>query len=344
MKRIDVAYTLHSQGDLLNAETIYRSMIEDGEDVLSATNNLFALLQSQSRWSDLAGLYRTIEHEIPSHADWAIKLYSNLLSREQYEAGWQWYEARRHGGFNQVVAPGLTSVPEWSGAPVKRLLVWREQGFGDEIQFARYIPELVKRGIDATVLCSPALARLFQGLAAEVVPLTGAINLAGTYDAWCLMGSLPLLLGAPFAIPPPISVNAAPLGGGGVGVMVKGSSNHANDFNRSMPAEAAHRLLALPGAVSLDPQETGARDFQETAEIIAGLDHVMTVDTSIAHLAGSMGKSTFVFLPTVGQDWRWLRHREDSPWYPSVHLVRQPTPGDWQGAIERAASRIGAAK
>lgn len=340
MSRIDLAFTHHSRGDLAKAEELYRSMIEDGEDVFSAANNLLVLLDGQGRSRDLIDLYRTMEPLIPTNGDWALTRGHFLLGKENYEAGWQWYEARRHGSRSRVAAPAL-SIPEWTGGPVRRLLVWREQGLGDEIQFARFVPELARRGVEATVLCNPGLARLFRQLPAEIVPLRGDVRL-GEFDAWCLAGSLPRLLGAPFAIPAPLAVSATPSEIRGVGVMTAGSPEHVNDAHRSMPADAAARLLAMPGAVSLKPEDTGARDFQDTADIIAGLDLVVTVDTSVAHLAGSLGKPTFVLLAARGQDWRWLLKRQDSPWYPSVRLFRQSTPGDWNSLLDEVLPAVAA--
>lgn len=343
MSRIDLAYTRHTQGDLAGAEAIYRAMIGDGEDVVSAANNLYVLLRAERRFADLAELYRTISPVVSANGDWAVHLGTQLLRHEEYEAGWQWFEARRFASRNAAVAPAL-SIPEWTGGPILSLLVWREQGAGDEIQFARYVTSVAQRGVKVTLLCNPALERLFRNLPAEVVPLAGSVKLPGPYDAWSLLGSLPLRLGAPFAIPAPLQVTAAPRAERGVGVVTRGSPVHANDANRSMPEHAAARLLALPGAVSLHPEDSGARDFQDTADIISGLDCVVTVDTSVAHLAGSMGKPTFVLLPAVRPDWRWLRERDDSPWYRSVHLLRQAQPGEWDSLIDRAAEGVAATR
>jgi ADP-heptose:LPS heptosyltransferase len=118
-----------------------------------------------------------------------------------------------------------------------------------------------------------------------------------------------------------------------VGLVTRGSPTHRNDAHRSLPDALAAELRAAPGAVSLHPEDSGARDLQETAEIIAGLDLVVTVDTAVAHLAGSLGKPTWVLLPAHGCDWRWLRDRLDSPWYPSVRLYRQAAPGGWSEVV-----------
>lgn len=339
MSRIDLGHTRHVAGDLAGAEAIYRAMIGDGEDVISAANNLFVLLRSQGRASELARLYLEVEAEITTeHAAWADRLCRVLLSNGEYEAGWQWYESRRRLARDRVVAPTL-SIPEWRGEPVRSLLVWREQGLGDEIMFARFLSQAALRGMEVTYLCNGALARLFADLPVKVVPLSGAVSLPPS-QAWCLLGSLPLKLGAPFSPPPPLAVKATPRRSGRIGVMTAGGPAHINDANRSLPADLGRELLALPGAVSLRPEDTGARDFQDTADIVAGLDLVITVDTSVAHLAGSVRTPTWVLLPSVGQDWRWVRGREDSPWYPSARLFRQAAAGDWREVVDRVRAAL----
>jgi ADP-heptose:LPS heptosyltransferase len=101
-----------------------------------------------------------------------------------------------------------------------------------------------------------------------------------------------------------------------------------------MPAEVARRILDR-GARSLHPEDTGARDFADTAAIIARLDLVISIDTSVAHLAGAMGKPCWTLLPYVHADWRWLRERTDSPWYPSLKLYRQTRPRDWSETVDQ---------
>ncbi|MBS0331803.1 MAG: hypothetical protein JSS35_03470, partial [Proteobacteria bacterium] len=125
---------------------------------------------------------------------------------------------------------------------------------------------------------------------------------------------------APYLRPPA----GAPAEGGGVGVLTRGRPEHPNDANRSLGPEAAARLLALPGARSLHPDDTGAADFADTAALIAPLDLVISVDTAVAHLAAAMGKPTWILLPAFMNDWRWMEARSDSPWYPTARLFRQP--------------------
>ena len=122
--------------------------------------------------------------------------------------------------------------------------------------------------------------------------------------------------------------------------MARGNPTHKNDAKRSLDPSGAAELLSLPGAVSLAPEHTGARDFQDTADLIAGLDLVISVDTAVAHLAGSLGVPTWILLPSTGVDWRWLRGRKDSPWYPSARLFRQPPTGDWPSVLREVQAEL----
>jgi hypothetical protein len=136
-------------------------------------------------------------------------------------------------------------------------------------------------------------------------------------------------------------LTAAPRWGiGRIGVKTRGNPAHHNDADRSLPDAEAARLLALPGAVSLEPEDTGAHDFADTAEIIAGLDLVIAADTSTAHLAGALGKPVWILLPYVTTDWRWLSGRSDSPWYGSARLFRQHRPGDWSSLLDEVIAAL----
>jgi hypothetical protein len=142
--------------------------------------------------------------------------------------------------------------------------------------------------------------------------------------------SLPHRLG-PGPIPPPVRLGV-PLGaGGGVGIVAAGSATHPNDRNRSLDPASAARLRAL--GRDLAPEATGAKDFRETAGIVAGLDLVITVDTSVAHLAACLGKPTWILLPHLGLDWRW--GREARAWHPSARFYRQPAQAGWGVVLDR---------
>jgi hypothetical protein len=123
-------------------------------------------------------------------------------------------------------------------------------------------------------------------------------------------------------------------------VATKGDPEHRANHLRCLPEPLAAQLRALPGAISLHPEDTGVADFYETAQIVAGLDLVITVDTSVAHLAGAMGKPVWVLLSSVWTDWRWQKDRTKSALYPSARLYRQDVPGDWAGVLQRVMADL----
>lgn len=253
------------------------------------------------------------------------------LAEGRYAEGWPLYELRRTGAGAVLDPPAAfpnLTCPEWSGEDLagKHVMVFGEQGFGDQIMFARFIPELQARGASVTYVCSSELARLF--------PTAQGENRRSDFRPahyWCLVGSLPYRLAITLETLPAPYPLAMPGGADGIGVVTRGRPTHSNDANRSLPDALARPLLAL--GRDLSQEATGARDFLETARIIADLALVISVDTAIAHLAASMGKPVWLLLPATGTDWRWLRDRNDSPWYPSIRIFRQTERGDWSGVI-----------
>src|SRR5665213_1588408 len=207
-RALDVAFTHHARGDLATAEALYWSMIERGEDAVDAVNNLFVLLREQQRDEDLKKLYFAAEPYLPTAPEFAQRTVATLLADGNFRAGWQWYEARRFLDLQRVTAPPF-AMPEWRGEQVYSVLVWKEQGFGDQIQFARYVYLMREQGIDVTLICHPSLARLFQPLPARVSSLANGMALPA-HDGWTLAGSARLRLAAHEAPPAPIRVEARP--------------------------------------------------------------------------------------------------------------------------------------
>jgi hypothetical protein len=327
------AHAAQLKGDWAEAERCYRETIEQFPDAHPAHHNLVTVLNAQFRWADAEEALRTALRRWPDHPILRLNLGYARLAAGDYAEGLPHYELRREAARDRVHVPAMP-FPEWDGSAVRSLLLLPEQGLGDQIQFSRYVPLLHARGIAVTLVCHPSLLHLFEPLGVTVVAATASTKIEA-HDAWALIGSLPLRFSTRLeTIPPPTPIRATARTKSGIGVAVRGNPLHHNDRNRSLPAAAADRMLQLEGATSLLPEDTGARNFQETAELVAGLDLVISVDTSIAHLAASMGKPTWILLPKVKCDWRWGAVGERSHWYPCARLFRQTKPGDWDQPIQ----------
>lgn len=270
-----------------------------------------------------------------------VGLGFELLADGFYAEGWPLLDHRV--GLDDDLIPRIApSYPEWRGEPLagRSILVWVEQGFGDQIMLARFAAVLAEQGAAVTLACHPPLARLFATLPGVrtvlPVPVGGGVDVP-RHDLWTRYFSLPARLGTTLASLPATPYLAAPagpapdVGAARFGLVWRTSATGALATAKTLPAALAHDLAAL-GGFSLHPEDTGAADFADTAAAIARLPLVITVDTAVAHLAGAMGKPVWVLL-AHDADWRWLKDRSDSPWYPSARLFRQPAPGDWASVV-----------
>ena len=262
--------------------------------------------------------------------------------------------------------PDAVAAPAGLPAPrggERRLLIWNDQGLGDAIQFLRYVPLLRRRGVEPVLLLPPSLVRLARTMkgVGEVVSLGQPLP---PVDAHMPLMDVPAFLGAgaipadgPYLTADPHEKLAA-LDGFKVGLVWAGAARtgnfqaHALDRRRSLDPAQLAPLLAVPG-VSFVSLQLGASlpgtfdamteiaDFADTAALVAALDLVISVDTSVAHLAGALGKPVWI-LSRYDGCWRWLREREDSPWYPTARLFRQAIPGDWAPVVAELAAALGA--
>jgi hypothetical protein len=330
------ARAAHDAGRYAEAEALYARAVEAAPNDPDAHHNRGAFFALVGRLREAETALRRAVEIAPQIARSRHALGFVLLRQGRYAEGWPLYEARHETPQIGTARPTLP-YPEWRGEDLtgRGLLIFGEQGFGDQIMTARFAPWLAARGVDITLLCNPLLARLFGGLGVRVIGMSGQVEFPQP-TAFVMSGDFAGRAGmAPETIPNAPYLRGQARAQGGVGVMVSGNPTHMNDANRSLPPALGARLLALPGVISLAPEDTGAADFQDTADLIAGLDLVITVDTAVAHLAGAMGKPVWILVSALMTDWRWGEAGETTPWYPSARLYRQPAPGDWTALVER---------
>lgn len=302
----------------------------------------------------------------PDHVEAHWNLAAFLLARGEFEEGWREYEWRWR--LANVTRPSI-EVPRWDGeATDGRILVHTEQGYGDAIQFSRFLPAVAERCGQVVFECPEPLISLFKGrIPAEIVPRGKALP---ECDAQCPLLSLPLILGTEVdSIPPVLAGLQAdpdlvaqwkarlPKDGHLVGIGWQGSPTFAGDRWRSIPLRHFAPLGSVSNVhfVSLQKENgldqvnelnfpvidtsDGLTDFAATAALMANLKLIITSDTSLAHLAGSLRIPVWLALQ-VAPDWRWLRERSDSPWYPTMRLFRQRVFDDWPDVFSRIHAEL----
>lgn len=360
---------LREQGKLAEAVAAYRQAMALQPDYASAHNNLGVVLQDQGQLAAADAAYRQAIELKPDYPDAQFNRALLQLLQGDYKAGWEAHEWRWQCA---LFRPHHWNIPQpmWDGSELtdRTIILHVEQGFGDIIQFIRFVPLVAARcgGGEVLVKCVPELRRLLQHTPGMTRWLEDAEPLPA-FDVHCSFMSLPLALGSTLEnLPrevPYLHAEAAEvekwrreLAGDTqrlkVGVVWSGNPTHTNDRNRSMPREALAPLGQVPGVSFYSLQKGAAdqpvgsaglklidrtaelKDFVDTAALLANLDLVIAVDTAVAHLAGAMGKPVWTLLPFM-PDWRWLLEREDSPWYTTMRLFRQTTRGDWEGVIQR---------
>jgi hypothetical protein len=323
----------HNAGRLGEAEALYRQA--SGWKPEWTLGNLGIILRVTGRLEEAEATLRRALAAEPGNAPVRHTLGMTLLQLRRYAEGWALYEAR-HERLARPTAP----FPSWRGESLtgKRILVLAEQGKGDQILWSRFIPRLAERAAEVILAVPRALVRLFGQLPARVIH-PGAWDEVRP-DVWVSMGSVPRWLeaGPADADWPYLGARPAPASRG-VGLMLQGGGLNGNMDRLPGPA-VAQAIRGLADFTDLDPAASGARDFAETAEIVAGLEQVVTVDTSVAHLAGALGKPTLILMPRPAIDWYANWDDDRTPWYPSARLIRQRSPGDWAGVLGELASAL----
>lgn len=293
-----------------------------------------------------------------------FNLSLNHLTRGDFLAGWELYKARKL--LPQMGRKAdLAGKPEWQGEAIagRNLLVYWEQGLGDTLQFLRYLRLIDTQGGRLIFSCQKPLQRVLERLSV-VDHLTVTESDLQDVDLVVSLLDLPQIFQTtlktipacdPDLMPPPVE---RPKDKRAIGLCWKGSGGHVNDFNRSVSLamlaplfDTDYSFASLQVSsdqsgvkVELAPYDiedlgSGFSDFLDTYDAIEKLDLVITVDTSVAHLAATMGKSVWLLVPFVS-DFRWLKGRDDSPWYPTVRLFRQPEIGNWHDVIEAVRTEL----
>jgi tetratricopeptide (TPR) repeat protein len=299
-----------------------------------------------------------------------------LLIKGDWAPGWEEYEWRFRIADAAKLMP-KTDKPQWDGKPFNdgTLLLVADQGFGDVIQFSRYIPWVLERCPDVAIACSGEMTAVLRQFLPEN-RIFFRWETCPPYKAFAALSGLPRLHGTrvdnmlapiPYLRADPARVASwterlrrlAPKSHRKVGIVWAGRPTHNNDRRRSSKLADFSPLAALPGVALVSLQKgpsadqagryfgraplinIGAevRDYDDTMALLECLDLVVTVDTSVGHLAAAMGKPVWILLAT-SPDWRWLLGREDTPWYPTVRLFRQTQPRVWGDVFQRVAAAL----
>lgn len=335
-------------------------------------NNRGRALQALNRHDEAVASFAKAIDAQKDYADAHFNQSLALLTAGDLKRGFQQYEWR----WRRTGMPPLRSFgkPLWLGEyplGTKTILLHAEQGLGDTIQFARYAPLLARSGARVILEVQAELKKLLVGLEG-VASCHSRGETLPTYDVHCPLGSLPLALktdrdtiptGIPYLVAPDEQIAAwrpeiESLPGKRVAIAWAGNAAHINDRNRSITLAALSPLFAVGGisfvSVQRDLRNDDSAllaqhhvrhlgdkltDMTDTAAVLALCDLVISVDTSVAHLAGAMGRSLWVLLPFV-PDWRWTLTGECSPWYPQARLFRQGKSGEWESVVGAARTAL----
>lgn len=362
---------LRDLGQLEEAEHAHKQSLALSPDSPETHYNLGLCLRERGDIAAAITSFETAAAKGYDKPDLAWDMALTLLLSGDLKQGFAQYEAR---WMLPQSPPQHQDIPGWDGDDLDgTLLVYAEQGFGDSIQFCRYLPLLRGRAKRIVFECQPPLYRLLRAS-----PALAGIDIAARQhealpraDAAVALLSLPRFCGTvddrtipadiPYLMPPTTNIPAlaAEKRHRRVGLAWAGKPSHNNDRNRSLPLSSLSPLLDCPdtdffsfqmgaaasqiAALHLSPLlpdlSPHIRDFADTAALIRDMDLIITVDTSIAHLTGALGKPVWVILPHA-PDWRWQLGRDDSPWYPTMTLFRQEKPGDRDGAVRRVRDQL----
>lgn len=370
--RDDHAGTYSNMGNVLNdLDRVEDSICAQSKAIDLDPNNLLYIynkalvLRDAGRSMEAITLFDEVLAKDPEYKDCVWDRALTHLMAGDFKKGFAEYDAR----WSLAKSPPRSfEQPQWAGDPLgtRRLFIHREQGFGDALQFVRLVSQ-VKKNYGGTLIleCQPELLSLFEDMEGidEFVPFGNPLP---DFDVWIPLMSLAHILkvdedNIPGVVPylsakktTRFRLRPAPQGGLNIGVVWAGSPTHQNDRRRSVELGRFLSMMGHKGVTLFSLQKGPARkeikaqgaqgmivdvgqqlqNFSDTAAIIDQLDLVISVDTSVVHLAGSMGKPVWLLLPFT-PDWRWMHDRDDSPWYPTMQIYRQAEAGNWAEVFEK---------
>lgn len=365
----NLGLVLVDQNRLQEAETAYRRAIRLKPDYPDAHYNLGNLFKNTKRLDEAEREYRYALKLRPGFDTALFALSTLYLLKGQFEKGWENYNKLRMKKHRQP------DICRWRGEDLtgRRILLFHEQGFGDTIQFARYVQKVSELASETVLWVQKPLQRLMASSYTALTVHTGKELPAEPYDFACPLPDLPMIFNSSEKTIPKIipyidvstdisqtwknTLNNMCGNGYRIGIVWAGNPKHHNDRNRSIPYAVFRDLFDISNVIWVSLQ-VGSRaedlaktsdkvldlsqslsDFAETAGAIANLDLIITVDSAVAHLAGAMGKETWVLLP-FAPDWRWQLDRKDSPWYPTMRLFRQNKAGNWQEVLKKVKTAL----
>jgi len=369
-----IAIALQYQGEYAAAIEKCNQALSLKPDCPEAHNTMASILTKMDHSIEAIETYRRALRLKPDYAEAHCNLGITLLLTGRFEEGWNEYAWRLRT--EKATYPHRHYVPCWDGSPFmgKRLLVHYEQGFGDNIQFIRYLPMVKRRG--GTVICEmlPPLIGLLRGFVGidELSPASTKRDPAMEFDLYVPLLELPRIFGTtlesipagvPYLYTDPAKAQywrqRLASRAFKVGIVWAGKPAHPEDRTRSCHLRDFLPLSKIPGVALFGLQKGGAADqaedlasemamtnlggelddFTDTAAVIENLDLIISVDTAVLHLAGAMGRPAWAILPST-PDWRWMLDRPDSPWYPTMRLFRQKSYGDWEDVFQRVSQEL----
>lgn len=355
------------------AEALLRRHLTTGTGALPLWQQLARVIRAQGRIAEARDLQAQIVEAFPGDLSGRFDLAESALLLGDFARGWREYRWR----YSMPHTAGIerkVQRPRWDGSPIpgKTLLIHDEQGFGDSLQFLRLVPGAKARsGARLLLEVTPPLLSLASRMSGfDAIAMRG--DLPPAFDLHCELMSLPMVTKLAMSdLPGPIPYlspdlkrveiwreRLASLPRPLVALVWAGNPTHANDANRSMrladfvplaplgltflavqKGPAVKQATGAPGGLKVELLDDRIKDFDDTAAILTVADLLISVDSAPVHLAGALGRPAWVLLPFV-PDWRWLLDRDDTPWYPSLRLFRQPSPGDWAAVMERVRDAL----